>query len=331
MPRRLRHPGPGPDVQRGARRLAREGRGQAGDRHGLPHGGHRPEGGRHARGAGDAARPGRHLVQAVHGLQGRADGRRRDALPHDGSRGEDRRARDGARGERRRDRRTREAGARGRQHGAEVPRAHATARGRGRGNESRDPARLPRRRAALRRPRHVQAGGRADRSRAREGLERVGRDVHAVLLQLARRHREAELRGREVRLLSPGPRQVEPRRAVERRAHGRALGDLDRSLRVPLRRPKDARQGRLLEDPQRRARAREPAADDPRVRRPRRADLAQPHGRAAGDEPGEAVRALSAQGHGRRRLRRGSRDLRPGPDRDDLRCDAPLEGGLQPL
>ena len=40
-----------------------------------------------------AARPGRDLVQALHGLQGRADGRRRDALPHDGGRIADRRAR----------------------------------------------------------------------------------------------------------------------------------------------------------------------------------------------------------------------------------------------
>ena len=62
-----------------------------------------------ARGARDAARPGRHLVQALHGLQGRAAGRRRDALPHDGGRRADRRARDGARRERRRDRRAREA------------------------------------------------------------------------------------------------------------------------------------------------------------------------------------------------------------------------------
>ena len=44
--------------------------------------------------------------------KGALHGRRRDALPHDGGRGGDRRARDGARRERRRDRRAREAGAR---------------------------------------------------------------------------------------------------------------------------------------------------------------------------------------------------------------------------
>jgi dihydropyrimidinase len=41
------------------------------------------------------------------------------------------------------------------------------------------------------------------------------------------------------------------------------------------------------------------AADDPRVRRPRRPDLAEPDGRAALDEPGEALRPVSAQGHDR--------------------------------
>ena len=102
LPRRLHHPAAGPDVRGRVRRLALEGERQADDRHGLPHGGHRSEGRRHARGARDAARAGHHVVQALHGVQGRADGRRRDALQHDGGGGEDRRARDGARRERRR-------------------------------------------------------------------------------------------------------------------------------------------------------------------------------------------------------------------------------------
>ena len=83
--------------------------------------------GRDARGAGVAARPGHHLVQALHGVQGRADGRRRDALQDDGGRRRDRRARDGARRERRRDRRARQAGARRREH-----RAQSGTRGHGR-------------------------------------------------------------------------------------------------------------------------------------------------------------------------------------------------------
>ena len=70
---------------------------------------------------------------------------------------------------------------------------------------------------------------------------------------------------------------------------------------------KSTRPRRLLEDPERRAGPREPAAHDPRVRRPRRPDLAEPHGGAARDEPGEAVRPLSAKGHDRAGLGRGHR------------------------
>ena len=44
------------------------------------------------------------------------------------------------------------------------------------------------------------------------------------------------------------------------RSHRRAVGDLDRPLRVPARRPEDDGQGRLLEDPERRPRSRGPAA-----------------------------------------------------------------------
>jgi len=52
-----------------------------------------------------------------------------------------------------------------------------------RGDEPRNPARTPRGRAAVRRPRDVQGVGRADRARTGERLGRLGRDVHAVLLQ----------------------------------------------------------------------------------------------------------------------------------------------------
>ena len=59
-------------------------------------------------GARLAAGAGRDLLQAVHGLQGRADGRRRDPVPLDAGGCRLRRARDGSRRERRRDRRARE-------------------------------------------------------------------------------------------------------------------------------------------------------------------------------------------------------------------------------
>ena len=51
-----------------------------------------------------------------------------------------------------------------------------------------------------------------------------------------------------------------------------AQRDLDRPLRLHLGRAEGARPRRLLEDPERRARAREPAAHDPPLRRPRGAD-----------------------------------------------------------
>ena len=88
---------------------------------------------------------------------------------------------------------------------------------------------------------------------------------------------------------------------------------------------------RLLEDPERRAGSREPAAHDPRVRRAHRPHLAQPHGRAALDEPREALRPLPAQGDDRAGIGRGHRDLRPRAPAPHHRGDAALEGRLQPL
>ena len=291
---------PGRELRRGAPVLARKARGQGRDRHGLPHGRHRPHRGRLARGARVAAGSGRHLVQAVHGVQGRADGRRRDAVQDDGGRGGDRRARDGARGERRRDRRAREEGARGRAHGAALARAHAAARDGGGGDEPRDPARPCRRLPALRRPRLLPRVGRADPAGARRGLERLGRDMHAVLLRRLHVPRAAELRGREVRLHAAAASEGEPGRALERGAYRRAVGDLDRPLRVHVGRAEGDRQGRLLEDPERRPGHREPAPDDPFLRCPRGADLAQPHGRAARDEPGDGCSG-STRARGRSR------------------------------
>ena len=109
--------------------------------------------------------------------------------------------------------------------------------------------------AALRRPRLLQGVGRADRARAGGRLGRLGRDVHAVLLRRLHVPRAAGLRGREVRLHAAAAGQGEPGRALGRRAPRHALGDLDRPLRLPLGRPEDDRPRRLLEDPERRARA----------------------------------------------------------------------------
>ena len=131
----------------------------------------------------------------------------------------------------------------------------APAGDRGRGDEPRDSARARRGRAALRRARLVRRVGRAARARAREGMERPRRDVHAVLLHRPDVPREAELRRREVRLHAAAARQGEPGRPLERRAHRHPVGDLDRPLRVPLQGPEGSRQERLLADPERRPRA----------------------------------------------------------------------------
>src|SRR5947208_9402675 len=56
----------------------------------------------------------------------------------------------------------------------------------------------------------------------------------------------------------------EPGRALERGADRHVVRDLDRPLRVSMGRTEDDGPRRLLEDPERRAGTREPAADDPR-------------------------------------------------------------------
>ena len=112
---------------------------------------------------------------------------------------------------------------------------------------------------------------------------------------------------------------------------GRPLGRLDRPLRVPLGRPEVHREGRFLEDPERRSGPREPAPHDPRVRRPHRPDLAEPDGRAPLDESGEALRPLPAEGDDRPGLGRGHRRLRPREATPDHGRDAAVEVGLQPV
>ena len=67
---------------------------------------------------------------------------------------------------------------------------------RGRGDQPRRPAGACRRLPALRRPRLLPAGRRADRARAREGLGRLGRDLHAVPVHRRLGARPAGLRGR---------------------------------------------------------------------------------------------------------------------------------------
>ena len=224
-------------------------------------------------------------------------------------------------------------GARGRQHRAALPRAHAAARGsRARRRTARSSSRIsPARRStsSTSRARRRSSRSRSRARRAGTSGARRARSISSSTVSTTSRSRT-----------SRAPSTCTRRRVRDKSNHDvlwnavrtDALSvDLDRPLRLPVRRPEDARQGRLLEDPERRPGPREPAADDPRVRRPRRPDHAQPHGRAARDESGEALRPLSAQGNGRGRLRRRPRHLRPGEAGDDLGGDAPLEVRLQPL
>ncbi len=126
---------------------------------------------------------------------------------------------------------------------------------------------------------------------------------------------------------TPPPRAIENQEVLWHAVRSDILSvGLDRPLRVPLGRPEVARPRRLLEDPERRPGTREPAAHDPRVRRSHRPHLAEPYGRAALHESGEALRPLPTQGHDRARLGCRHRDLRPGATAPHHRCRPALEG-----
>ena len=284
LPRRLRIQASGQTFADALAAWHAKANGKAADRQRLPHRRHRPRRGRHARGARDAARPGRHLVQALHGLQGRrcrsttrrssgrwSSRRRRGALVmvHAENGDVDRRARQA--------RRSRE--------GNLEPRWHALTRpagDRGRGDEPRDPARARRRLPALRRPRLLQGVRRADRTRrARRAGPSGARRARSTSSSTTRTSS-----GRTSRA-----RSTSTRRRARDKANQDVLWDAVRTdvlsaistdhCAFLLGRPEDARQGRLLEDPERRPRHREPAADDPPLRRQRGPDHAQPDGRAA--------------------------------------------------
>ena len=270
---------------------------------------HRPEGGRHARGPRQAAGRGRHLLQALHGLQGRRDGRRRDALQGDADRDETGglvmvHAENGDAI----DIIVKEAVAEGKTDPIWHARTPADGDGGG-GDEPRDPARARRRRAALRRPRLVPAVRRADRARAREGLEGVGRDVHPVPLRRRVDDREAELGGREVHLHAAAAPEGAPGAPLEGDRHRRAVRGLDRPLPVQLARAEGDQRTRVPGRPERRPGDREPAPHALDVRRGRGPDHAEPLRRARLDEHREALRPLPAQGHDRAGLRRGHRRL----------------------
>ena len=162
---RFRAPRHQPVADRGAAGLAPEGR-QGGGRLFLPHGGHLVgRAGVEGDAGGGEARH-QHL-QALHGLQGRADGERRRDVPVVPALRRDRRHPACACRERRRRRATAAKIHGGRHDRAGGPRLFAPAGGGGRGGEPRHHDRRPGRRAALRRARLLRGGARGDPPRPR--------------------------------------------------------------------------------------------------------------------------------------------------------------------
>ena len=218
---------PGETFAAGAREVPREDRAlQAGDRRRLPHRGHRPPRraarSRTSRSCPDEGVTSYKLFMAYKGAVMVDDEtlfRAMQIAPRD------RRARHGARGERRRDRPHRQEGRRGGEDGADLARAHAADGDRGRGDEPRDPARAHRRLPALRRPRLLPAGGRADRARAREGLGASGaRRAPSTSSSTRSTLEKPELRGREVHLHAAAAAEGAPGAPLEGARDGRALG-----------------------------------------------------------------------------------------------------------
>ena len=185
--------------------------------------------------------------------------------------------------------------------------------------------------AALRRSRLVPAVGRADRARTREGLGRLGRDLHPVPVHRRLGARPAGLRGREVRLHAAAAAEGAAGEPLEGAWRGRALRRLDRPLPVQVAGAEGDQRPGVPGDPERRPGHRESPAHAAPLRRARGPHLDEPVRGAGLDERREAVRALPAQGHDRARLRRRHRRLGPGQEADHLRRHAPLERQLQPV
>ena len=196
---------------------------QAGDRHGLPHGGHRPDGGRHARGARarcpDEGITSYKLFMAYKGalmvddetlfrtmevaaetgalvMVHAENGDAIDVLVKRGARSRATRSRSTTRSRGRRRPRARRRTARSSWPGSPARRSTSSTS-----------------RAARRSSR--------SRSRARRAGTSTARPARSTSSTRLRRPRAAGLRGREVRLLAAVARQGEPGRALERGAHRR--------------------------------------------------------------------------------------------------------------
>ncbi len=263
-------PEPGESLLSALETWRRKAEGKAVRRLRLPHG--------RARGRRDDARRdgppdprrGRHLVQALPGLPRGPAGRRCGLLPGPPRGAGVRGAHPRPRGERGRHRRPGEAGPGAGRDRPPPPRSHPTAGSGGGGDRPGDRPGRDGGSAALRRPPLVRGGARPRDGGPGPRAPRLRRDLPAVPLPLDRGLRPSRLRGGEVRDVAAAAPGGGPGGALARSRRRAPAGGRDRPLPVHPGR-QGARPGRLLEDPERRARHRD--ADDAAVgrRRARRA------------------------------------------------------------
>ena len=162
----------------------------------LPHGHHRLD---RPDGRGDAGRrpgEGDHLLQGLHGLQGRHHGRRRRALSGHAGGGRARRPRHGARRERRRGLPPAEGTGGGRPAGPGVPPGQPPVQRRGRGHRAGPDDGPAARRHRLHRAHDLPRGGGGAGPRQGGGPALLRRDLPAVSAARRLGLREAGLRGR---------------------------------------------------------------------------------------------------------------------------------------
>ena len=312
---------------RGPRRLAREGRRQLRDRLRVPH-----DHGRRqrelAQGDGGARRRGRHQLQAVHGLPGRALQRRRPGAARVPEGRRDRRPDPHARRERHRHRRARSS----RRSPAARPTRATTAssatscsrprRRTGRSSSRRSPTR-PSTSCTCRRRRR----SRRSRRPATRATTPSPRPARSTCSCPTTTWPGPGFEGAKYVCSTPLRPARAPGGAVARAADERPVGGVDRPLPVLLQAAEGDGARRLLEDPERAAGRRAP--DGPAAPgRGRRAHLAAALDRAGLRDPGADVRALPAQGHDRAGLGRRHRRLRPDRDAGAVGVDAPHERRL---
>ena len=224
------------------------------------------------------------------------------------------------------------AGARSR--GAALPRRQPCPPRRGRGDQPGRHAVATARRADPAGSRLGRRGDRGHPQRPDQGPQDLRRDLPAISVSDRRRHRQARHGGRQI-LLQPAA--ARPRGAgggVDRFAQRHLPGVLVRSRALPLRRFRQAAEGRQDHlQGNRQWRARDRAAAAVAVFRRRRTGTPRPQRlcRIDRDQPRQALRALPEEGHDRSRQRCRYRDLGPRARDHGHRRDIARQCRLHPL